>query len=59
MASGETAGVFSGRGAVCQRHDFAALAEDHVEDGEVKNPVSPRIRISYCEDDFLTKGDSL
>ena len=50
MTPAEISRFFAGRNTVWQHHDFAALTEDHAEDGEVE---------SHCDKDFLTKGDSL
>ncbi len=50
MTPAEISRFFAGRDTVWRRHDFAALTEDHAEDGEVE---------SHCDKVFLTKGDSL
>jgi len=44
MTPGEISQFFAGRDAIWQRHDYAALAEDHVEDGEVESPVGSKVK---------------
>ena len=44
MTRKEIAEFFAGRDAAWQRHDFAALAADHTEDGEVESPLRGKIQ---------------
>jgi predicted ester cyclase len=44
MTSGEISEFFARRDANWQRHDFAALVEDHAEDGEVESPLGGKVK---------------
>jgi steroid delta-isomerase-like uncharacterized protein len=44
MTSGEISELFARRDAVWQRHDIAALLEDHAEDGEVASPLRGNVK---------------
>jgi hypothetical protein len=39
MTPAESSRFFAGSDTVWQHHDFAALTEDHAEDGEVEKPL--------------------
>lgn len=44
MTPGEISQFFARRDAIWQCHDYAALAEDHAEDGEVDSPVGGKVK---------------
>jgi predicted ester cyclase len=44
MTSGEIAEFLARRDQAWQRHDIAALTEDHAEDGEVTSPVGGEVK---------------
>ena len=44
MSPEETSEFFTRRDDFWRRHDFAALAADHAEDGEVESPVGGNIK---------------
>lgn len=44
MTREEIAEFFSRRNEAWRRHDFAALTEDHTEDGEVESPVGGHVK---------------
>lgn len=44
MTPGEISQFFAKRDAIWQRHDHAALAEDHAEDGIVESPVGGEVK---------------
>ncbi len=44
MTSKEISEFFARRGEAYQRHDFAALTEDHAEDGELDSPVGGNVK---------------
>jgi predicted ester cyclase len=44
MTSREISEFFVRRDANWQRHDFAKLAEDHTEDGEVESPIKGKVK---------------
>ncbi len=58
MTRKEIAEFFSRRDAAWQRHDFAALAADHAENGEVDSPLRGKVQghaaILNSYSDFFT-----
>jgi predicted ester cyclase len=44
MTPGEISEFFARRDAAWNRHDIAALMEDHIEDGEVESPVGGKVK---------------
>ena len=44
MTRGEISKVFARRDEAYRRHDFAALAADYTEDGEVESPIGGHVK---------------
>ena len=55
MSPEEIAEFFARRDEVWQRHDIAALTEDHAEDGEVESPVGGNV-IGHAAIQNIYKG---
>ena len=44
MTPAEISGFFARRDEIWQRHDHAALAEDHAEDGDLESPIGGNVK---------------